>query len=248
MRARAQTFPVSDDAISSPYASGVDRQRVSNRRGKRSREEILEAASRIMGQRGYAATPLSVVSNEIGLAKSVIFHHFHTKGGLLSAVMERGMNDFFQAMSAAYADPPAGGTPQERLGWFLGRAAEVLTEREEFLRLHMFMILTEDSDAAEPEVKETIDKVRREGRRHVHHMILESFRGEGPEIAEAVADRLEYIGMAGIDGTFIADQAEQGRSIADDMDLLAETIALTGERLAARMRSAAPASVRPTHG
>lgn len=188
-----------------------------------------------MGQRGYAATPLSVVSNEIGLAKSVIFHHFRTKGGLLSAVMERGMNDFFRAMSAVHADPPAGGTPQERLSWFLRRAAAVLTEREEFLRLHMYLILSEDNDEADLEVKEAIDKVRHEGRRHVNHMIRESFNDEDPEIARAVADRLEYIGMAGIDGTFLADQAE-GRSMADDMDLLAETIALMGERLAARIK------------
>ncbi|GAA0273819.1 hypothetical protein GCM10009527_082830 [Actinomadura nitritigenes] len=227
----------------------MERQRVSNRRGKRSREDILEAASRIMGKRGYAATPLSVVSSEIGLAKSVIFHHFHTKGGLLSAVMERGMNDFFRAMSAAHADPPVGGTPQERLSWFLGRAAGVLTEREEFLRLHMFLILSEDNDEAdaEAEVKETIDKVRREGRRHMNHMIRESFHEEGPEIAGAVADRLEYIGMAGIDGTFLAVQADEGRSMADDMELLAETIALMGERLAARLRSAAPTPAAPTY-
>ncbi|MEU9241466.1 TetR/AcrR family transcriptional regulator [Streptomyces sp. NPDC048385] len=215
----------------------MDRNRGSNRRGQRSREEILDAASRIMGKRGYAATPLSVVGNEIGLAKSVIFHHFRTKGGLLAAVMERGLNDFFEAMSAAHADPPAGGTPQERLSWFLGRAADVLTEREEFLRLHMFLILSEDGDEAEPDVRATIEKVRREGRRHVNRMIRESFRDEGPEVAQAVADRLEYIGMAGIDGVFLARQAEESRSMAEDMELLAETVALTGERLAARMRS-----------
>ncbi|MFJ9929074.1 TetR/AcrR family transcriptional regulator [Streptomyces misionensis] len=221
----------------------MDRQRVSNRRGKQSREDILEAAARIMGQRGYAATPLSVVSREIGLAKSVIFHHFRTKGGLLSAVMERGLNDFFRAMSTAYADPPAG-TAEERLRWFLRKAAGVLTEREEFLRLHLFLILSEESDEAEPEVKETLAKVRREGRRHVHHMIRESFHDEGPEISRAVADRLEYAGMAGIDGTFLAAQAERDRSMADDMDLLAETLALMGERLAARLRS----ETKPTPG
>ncbi|NED52540.1 TetR/AcrR family transcriptional regulator, partial [Micromonospora aurantiaca] len=78
-------------------------------------------------------------------------------------------------------------------------------------------------------------------------MIRKSFHDEGPEIAQAVADRLEYIGMAGIDGTFLAVQAEEGRSMADDMELLAETIALMGERLAARLRSAAPTPAAPTY-
>ena len=33
----------------------VETQRVSNRRGRQSREEILDTAARVMGQRGYAA-------------------------------------------------------------------------------------------------------------------------------------------------------------------------------------------------
>ena len=69
-----------------------------NSRGRRSREEILDAASRVMAERGYAATTMSVLSQETGLPKSAIYHHFSSKGGLLSAVMERGAHDFFAAM------------------------------------------------------------------------------------------------------------------------------------------------------
>jgi AcrR family transcriptional regulator len=213
----------------------MDRTRVSNRRGQRSREEILEAASRIMGERGYASTSISVLSSEIGLAKSVIYHHFNSKGGLLSAVMERGLNDFFEAMRAAHANPPAAGTPRERLIWFLDQSAAVLTNRQEFLRLHMLLILS--ADAAEAEVAETIEKVRREGRRHMNHMIRESFHEQGPEIAQAIADKLDYFGMAGIDGAFLAGQAEPGRSVSEDMDLLAGAIVLMGEQFAAGLRS-----------
>lgn len=196
----------------------------------------MDAASRVMGQRGYAATSLSALAAEIGLAKSVILHHFHTKGGLLSAVMERGMNDFFEAMSRAHSDAPSDGTPQERLSWFLKRAAAVLTEREEFLRLHMFLILSEDADMAEAEVTATIAKVRRDGRRHVHHMLRESFRDHGPEIAQAIADRFERFGMAGIDGAFLGGQAETERSMSEEMDELAEAMALMGDQYAGRLR------------
>lgn len=211
-------------------------KRAVNQRGQRSREEILEAAARIMGERGYGATSVADLSNEIGLAKSVIFHHFHTKQGLLSAVMERGLNDFFEAMRVAHLNPPDGGTPRERLRWFLERAAAVLTEREEFLRLHMFLILS--ADAAEAEVAETIKNVRRDGQRHVNHMIFESFREEGPEIAQAIADRLDRFGLAGIDGAFLAGQADSGRSLSEEMGPLASGIALMGEQLAAGLRSA----------
>ncbi|WP_420749743.1 TetR/AcrR family transcriptional regulator [Rhodococcus sp. O3] len=213
----------------------MERQRVSNRRGRQSRNEILETATRVMGQRGYAATSLSALSAEIGLAKSVILHHFHTKSGLLSAVMETGMKDFFQALGDPHTNPPVDGTPRERLSWFLNRAAAVLTEREEFLRLHMLLILSEEEDTGEAEVADTIASVRREGRSHVNRMIRESFRGHGPEIAKAVADKFERFCMAGIDGAFLGRQAEAGRSMSEEMNELADAIALMAEAFLAQL-------------
>lgn len=198
----------------------------------------MEAASRVMGQRGYAATSLSALAAEIGLAKSVILHHFHTKGGLLSAVMERGMSDFFEAMTEAHRHPPEGSTPRERLRWFLDRSAAVLTQREEFLRLHMFLILSEEEDAVDTEVLATIARVRREGRAHMNQMIRESFCDEDPAIVQAIADKYERLGMAGIDGAFLAAQAEDGRSMSDEMDDLAEAIALLGAQFVHRTKSA----------
>ncbi|SUA46387.1 transcriptional regulator BetI [Nocardia africana] len=221
------------------YNSHVERQRVSNRRGRQSRKEILEAAARVMGQRGYAATSLSALSTEIGLAKSVILHHFHTKSGLLSAVMETGMKDFFQALSDPHTNPPVSGTPRERLSWFLNRAAGVLTEREEFLRLHMLLILSEGEDTGDAEVADTIASVRREGRSHVNRMIRESFRDHGPEIAQAIADKFERFCMAGIDGAFLGGQAETGRSMSEEMNELADAIALMAEAFMAKLDAVA---------
>lgn len=191
-----------------------------------------------MGQRGYAATSLSALAAEIGLAKSVILHHFRTKGGLLSAVMERGMSDFFEAMTQAHKHPPAGDTPRERLSWFLDRSAAVLTEREEFLRLHMFLILSEEEDAVDAEATATIARVRREGRAHMNQMIRESFCDEDPTIAGAIADRYERLGMAGIDGAFLAAQAEAGRSMSEEMNDLAEAVAALGEQFAISLKLA----------
>ncbi|MGZ4476377.1 MAG: TetR/AcrR family transcriptional regulator, partial [Nocardioides sp.] len=96
----------------------------SNKRGRRSREEILEVASRLMAERGYAATSLSVLGAETGLPKSAVYHHFHSKAGLLTAVMERGLHDFFHAMREAHANPPSGGTHRERMAWYLERTGE----------------------------------------------------------------------------------------------------------------------------
>lgn len=207
-----------------------------NRRGRRSREEILDAATRIMAERGYAATSLSVLSRETGLPKSAVYHHFQSKAGLLSAVMERGAYEFFAAMRAAQAGGPEGGTPRERLAWFLLRTGEAFLARPDFLRLHLLLVMS--AEAAEAEVDAIIERVRRDGRAHMNAMIAASFAAEGAEVAQAVADELDYFGIAGFDGAFVALQAEPDRGMAVQMELLAEAVAALGEARAARLRAA----------
>lgn len=188
-----------------------------------------------MAERGYAATSLSVLSSETGLPKSAIYHHFHSKGGLLSAVMERGLNDFFTALGEAHANPPEDGSHLDRLLWFLERTGEVLAERQEFLRLHMLLVLS--GEAADVDITSTIDKVRRDGRARINHMIRESFADEGTEIAQAVADHLDYFGMAGVDGAFIAVQADPTHVPPDQNQQLAKALVLLGEQLVGQLRA-----------
>ncbi|MFD0901814.1 TetR/AcrR family transcriptional regulator [Actinomadura sediminis] len=217
----------------------MDGEKNGNRRGRRSRDEILDVASRIMAERGYAATSLSVLSKETGLPKSAVYHHFRSKAGLLSAVMARGAYEFFAAMREAQADGPVGDAPRERLTWCLQRTGEVFLARPEFLRLHLLLVMS--AEAAEAKVEAIIEEVRRDGRAHMNRMIAASFAPEGPEIAQAVADELDYFAIAGFDGAFVALQAEPGRGLADQMTLLAEAIAALGEARLAGLRAAVAA-------
>lgn len=205
-----------------------------NRRGRRSRAEILDAASRLMAERGYAATTISVLSAETGLPKSAIYHHFHSKSGLLSAVMAHGAYDFYRAMAQAQATPPEGGTARERLGWFLQRTEEVFLSKADFLRLHLILLMS--AEAADAEVGAMIEQVRTDGRRHMNRMIAQSFIAEGPATAQAVADELDYFGIAGFDGAFIAWQAEPARGLSEQLAQLADALAALGARIVATRR------------
>ncbi|PPJ08871.1 TetR/AcrR family transcriptional regulator [Nocardia nova] len=205
-----------------------------NRRGRRSRAEILDAAARLMAERGYAATSISVLSAETGLPKSAIYHHFHSKSGLLSAVMARGAYDFYGAMAQAQASPPEGGTVRDRLGWFLRRTEEVFTTKADFLRLHLILLMS--AEAADAQVTAMIEQVRTDGRKHMNRMIAQAFAAEGSEIAQAVADKLDYFGMAGFDGAFIAWQADHARGLTGQLDQLADALTELGTRIAASRR------------
>ncbi|GGR58385.1 TetR/AcrR family transcriptional regulator [Streptomyces sp. MBT70] len=210
-----------------------------NRRGRRSREEILETASRLMAERGFAATTLSDLSRESGLPRSAVYHHFRSKAGLLSAVMEHGAHAFFQHMARAQAHPPREGGARERLRWYLQRTGDVFLAHPDFLRLHLILVMNaEVADAAEAaEVNRIIERVRRDGRARMNHMIADSFAEYGPEVARIVADRLDHFAIAGFDGAFVAWQADSSRSMTEAMDLLTDAVATLGESIATRLRS-----------
>lgn len=208
-----------------------------NRRGQRSREEILDAAARVMAARGYAGTSISTITAETGLPRSAIYHHFHSKGGLLSAVMARSAHVFFAAMQAAHAYPPDGGSPRDRMAWFFQRTAEVFVAQPDFLRLHILLLMSDE--AAEAEVVEMNRQVRADGRAYMRFMISSAFAAEGPDTAQAVGEALDSFAIAAFDGCFINAEADPGRTVPSQMELLTEAMVALGESFIALQRRAA---------
>jgi TetR/AcrR family transcriptional regulator, transcriptional repressor for nem operon len=53
------------------------------------RERILDAAEQLILARGFVATPIDRIIEEVGLTKGAFFHHFRSKGALAQALIER---------------------------------------------------------------------------------------------------------------------------------------------------------------
>ncbi|WP_233862269.1 TetR/AcrR family transcriptional regulator [Paraburkholderia adhaesiva] len=213
-------------------------QQTGNRRGQRSRQEILDAASRVMSAYGYAGTSMSALVEATGIPKSAIYHHFGSKAGLLAEVMAEGAHGFFAAMREAHRNPPDDGTPRERLGWYLQKTGEVFAHRENFLRLLLVMVMSDEAAEA-PEAMQMVVDVRNEGRDYMCEMIRSAFSSEGEAVAAAIADDLAYFGMVGFDGAFISFQAGDHRSMATHMAQLTDAMTALGEARAAEIRNKA---------
>lgn len=54
----------------------------------RSRERLVEAATRLFAERGYRDTSVQAIAEAAGISRGSIFWHFGSKEGLLSAVAE----------------------------------------------------------------------------------------------------------------------------------------------------------------
>jgi AcrR family transcriptional regulator len=207
-----------------------------NRRGRRSRQEILDAATRVMAERGYAGTPMSALVEATGLPKSAIYHHFESKAGLLSEVMARGARAFFDAMREAHHNPPVGGTPRDRLGWYLQKTGEVFVHHQDFLRLQLMLVMSTEAAEA-PHAMETVIQVRTDGRNYMRVMISSAFRDEGEELASLVANELAHFGMVGFDGAFVSIQTGDQYLMHQHMEQLTLAMALMGEATIAQYKA-----------
>lgn len=82
------------------------------------REQILDAAARVLVERGLAATTMADVAGAAAVAKGTVYLYFASKAELLAGLRAR----YFERFAAMLGDPPAG-----------GRAGPAVAERVERL-------------------------------------------------------------------------------------------------------------------
>ena len=54
---------------------------------ERTRQQILETAERLFADRGYDATSLQMIANEMGLTKAAVYYHFRAKVDIRHEIM-----------------------------------------------------------------------------------------------------------------------------------------------------------------
>ena len=210
--------------------------------GDQSREEILDAASRLMAARGYDGTSVSALAKESGLPASSIYWHFGSKEGVLKAVMERGAAHFAAVTSPQ--DLPLAGSPAEKVAWMLERAARIIEDSPEFLRLQTILLLS----APTGEANAAVLAVRHQQREGLRDALAICFAEPGDPPATECADRLVDFAGATFEGAFLA---AQGGSLAhsDTLAKLTDVLirmAAEGESPDQKPRSSARSKPRGT--
>jgi AcrR family transcriptional regulator len=69
-------------------ASITDRSRGPYRTGLRRREQIIDAATAVFAEYGYAGGSLRTIADRVGVSPASVLQHFGSKEGLLMAVLE----------------------------------------------------------------------------------------------------------------------------------------------------------------
>lgn len=109
-----------------PLAKGKQRRRT--RPGMAQQERLIQVAARMFHERGYDATSLQDIAEELGLLKGSLYHYIATKEDLLWAVI---LKQHQASMALAERCREMQGTPMERLDEFVrGYAASLRNERD----------------------------------------------------------------------------------------------------------------------
>ncbi|MEO3788418.1 TetR/AcrR family transcriptional regulator [Actinocorallia sp. B10E7] len=111
-----------------------------------SREVILEAAERLMAERGYAATSISKICAESGLPVGSVYHHFGNKAGILEAVLERGTRRFYAQLETLTADPAL--SAMERMRSYYKNAPEIVIDNRHYLSIQRDFLAGADTALA----------------------------------------------------------------------------------------------------
>lgn len=208
-------------------------------RGSRSRERILDVASRLMADRGYAATSIAQICDAAGLPPSSLYWHFGSKEELLGAVMERGAERWFADLPSWHDLP---GDLEARLASRLDLLARRLEAHPEFLRLYILLSIERreiDASSLAP-----IRRIRDRAIGGVRAILVDVLGGaDASTAADELANELARFVICFCDGCFVSHQVEPTetdlRRLFDDLRI--GLLAIARARLGATTNASPPA-------
>jgi len=105
----------------------VENQTLSNKevRMRERRSKILAVASRFFIARGYDATSMTAIAEELGGSKATLWKYFHSKGDLLYGVVEEKISNF--QLKVRDVDDHVDGLNAEFLIFFRGLISRLLS-------------------------------------------------------------------------------------------------------------------------
>ena len=132
----------------------MEKARRETARGRKTRENIMQAAMELVCSRGYAGTSVDMICKRAKVVKTAVYWHFGSKAGLMAALVDNANTLWIDTIEAQVTDAQV---PVERLDRLMGAMREVITKRSQMLRL--VEVVISESALMEPEVVEAISRL-----------------------------------------------------------------------------------------
>ena len=136
---------------------GAARRRRYSRRLPRAerREQLLDAALRLIAERGFAGVSMEAVAREADIAKTVVYDAFGNQEAMLRALLDREQERVLLAIADAVPRLPLEGDPAEILAAAIRRVLDAIRANPATWRLILL-----PADGAPPQMRERINHHR----------------------------------------------------------------------------------------
>jgi len=119
------------------------------------REQLLDAALRVLDRDGFGGLTVEGVARDVDLAKTVVYDTFGSREELLKALLAREQERALSTLAAALPKPPLADEPQGVLTESLTVLLEGVREHPETWRLILL-----PPEGTPPAVRKTVDRQR----------------------------------------------------------------------------------------
>jgi AcrR family transcriptional regulator len=107
---------------------GPPRRKKALTKGQARREEVIKAAARLFQEKGYHATSMQDIANEVGLRKGSLYYHVASKQDLLFQIMNLGIMGALKELEGICATDSS---PTEKLRLAVQSLVSALAEQRE---------------------------------------------------------------------------------------------------------------------
>lgn len=148
-------------------------------------DEVIAAAISIMSRRGYPATPIQEIADQVGILKGSLYHYFDSKEELLFRILQEAHTEADRIMAEAEAlDVPA----FEKLTVFLKNESHWLIRNVDLANIYF-----SEARHLSSERKKEFAHLGRTFRSHIHQLIRHA--QEDGEVREDIPTPLltEYV-------------------------------------------------------
>jgi len=193
-------------------ASSVLASEAKSTKGAATRDQILNAAARLIHVQGYQCTSLDDVLRESGVGKGNFYYYFKSKEDLGYAIIDRTTQAFVErSLGPAFADAEA--DPVAQIGAFLDRVLDAQRQRNCVGGCVMGNLASELSDVHEG-FRQRLADIFDVWRTHVAGAVR---RGQerGRLRADTEASRLAQFLVAGLEGAILLSKVTKDITVME---------------------------------
>lgn len=182
----------------------IDRQETRNR--------ILEGASLLFAEQGYAAASISKIAKKAGVLPGSIYWAFESKEQIFAAVLKRAGESWKERF---VPDDEEAVTNVETYTAYFEKLAIAFDEAPEFLRL--IMVVASERQAGSPEIMSAARDVRRFWRERIEMATMAVLEGYEHQAVAEFSKRFSRLTIQMLDGLFLSSQLEPDEASVKEM-------------------------------